>query len=112
MLELDLDMKVWLKMPDEEQQQICIIIADEYNRLEVPIYERVLDIYKESEVGRLTYLNLHNWRNIRTNLRNYARPPKLDEDLSIVRWRTLNTLYQICGLLEYIGSLYDNVEGG
>ena len=111
MIDIRIDPRDWNAMTDEEQRRICMAVVNEYERLEKPVHDRLPDLYfQKSSVGGTALIVIHGWCNTRANLRNCSeRPPRLDENLSVARWKHLWPLYNACGLLEYIGSLYQEI---
>jgi hypothetical protein len=106
MIELNFDKIDWKNLTDEEQSVICMAIVNLYDGLEKLLFDKFMDAYYRKQFNATVGVNMfHDWRRIRTNLRNYSKPCKLGEDLTILRWHTLYPLYHVCGFLEYINSL-------
>ena len=87
-------------LTDKEQGDLCLAVVNEFERLRKPLYDRAQKEYRASS-NNMPFL-FHDWLRIRSNLKSYAEPNKLDEDKYLIRWNTLWELYHICKLLEYI----------
>jgi len=95
----------WNELSDEDQSTYCMAIVGEYTIREQVLHDMMLnDYFGKDPVATAAIVLTHDWRRMKTNLKLYAEPNILGEDKSVIRFQTLNKLYHVCALLEYVNA--------